>query len=108
MKQVNAAGAVEGLTSDPTTILVDIRNRSEIKEQGTPNLASTRKKAILLPFTQVQRLLPKMFPSLSCKHGVQRCIVLCLPYFIQSTPLMLGDPANDLTKKANHLFLTSY
>ena len=56
MKQVNATGAVEGLTNDPSTVLLDIRNRTEIKEQGVPNLASTKKKAILLPFTQVAHL----------------------------------------------------
>ncbi len=54
VKQVNAAGAVEGLTSDPNTILVDIRSREEVKEQGSPNLSSTNKKAITLPFTRVR------------------------------------------------------
>ena len=57
VKQVNAAGAVEGLTTDPATILIDIRNKAEIKEQGTPDLAATKKKAILLPFTQADSLL---------------------------------------------------
>ena len=53
VKQVNAVGAVEGLTSDPNTVLVDIRSREEVKEQGNPNLSSTKKKAITLPFTRV-------------------------------------------------------
>ncbi len=53
MKTVNPSGALEGLSTDPNTVLIDIRNREEIKEQGSPNLASTKKKAILLPFTRV-------------------------------------------------------
>ena len=39
--------------SDPNTVLVDIRSREEVKEQGSPNLSSTKKKAITLPFTRV-------------------------------------------------------
>jgi rhodanese-related sulfurtransferase len=53
VKTVNPSGALEGLSTDPNTVLIDIRNREEIKEQGSPNLASTKKKAILLPFTRV-------------------------------------------------------
>ena len=58
VKQVNAAGAVEGLTSDPKTVLVDIRGREEVKGQGSPDLSSTKKKAIILPFTRVKPSYP--------------------------------------------------
>jgi len=54
VKSVNPSGAVEALTSDAGTLLVDIRSREEIKEQGSPNLSATKKKAILLPFTRVR------------------------------------------------------
>ena len=54
VKKVNAAGAMEGLTSDPNTVLIDVRSREEVKEQGSPNLSSTKKKAIILPFTRVR------------------------------------------------------
>ena len=54
VKQLSAASALEGLTSDPSTLLVDIRSREDIKEQGSPDLSAAKKKAIALPFTKVQ------------------------------------------------------
>ena len=68
VKQLSAASALEGLTSDPSTLLVDIRNREDIKEQGSPDLSAAKKKAIALPFTKVQmrqRLLGALCLALS-------------------------------------------
>lgn len=38
-------------------ILVDIRSKAEVKEQGTPDLKSVKRKAVTLPYTSASAWL---------------------------------------------------
>lgn len=66
VKTVSATSAFEGLSSDPATVLLDIRSKEEVKDQGSPNLASIKKKPISLPFSVVR---PRLAPG-SCHSAV--------------------------------------
>lgn len=50
---VSPGTALEALTDDPRTLLVDIRSKEAAKAEGSPDLSGARKKAFSLPLIQV-------------------------------------------------------
>ena len=54
VKTITAANALTGLGEDPSTVLIDIRSKEEVKEQGSPNLSSVKKRITPLPYTKVR------------------------------------------------------
>ena len=50
---VSPGTALEALTDDPRTLLVDIRSKEVAKQEGSPDLSGARKKAFSLPLIQV-------------------------------------------------------
>ena len=54
-KGVPAAKAAEALSADQAVVLVDIRSKGDVKEQGAPNLKGLSKRgALALPYTAVR------------------------------------------------------
>ena len=51
LKPTSVAKTIQALEEDPRVVLVDIRSRAEIKEQGAPNLKSIKRTAATLPYT---------------------------------------------------------
>lgn len=49
----SASRALEALEQSPKVILVDIRNKSDIKANGSPDLSAIKRRAVQLPYTQV-------------------------------------------------------
>lgn len=53
VKPTSVENTYAALENDPRVILVDIRNRAEIKAQGSPDLRSVKRSAVSVPFTNV-------------------------------------------------------
>ena len=53
VKTTSVARTLQALEEDPRVVLVDIRSRAEIKQQGSPDLRSIKRSATVLPFTNV-------------------------------------------------------
>jgi chitinase domain-containing protein 1 len=53
VKTTSVARTIQALEEDPRVVLVDIRSRAEIKQQGSPDLRSIKRTATVLPFTNL-------------------------------------------------------
>lgn len=53
VKPTSVARALQALEEDPRVILVDVRNKAEVKAQGSPDLRSVKRSAVSLPFTSI-------------------------------------------------------
>lgn len=53
VKVTSPARAFEALEQNPKVILLDIRSKAEVKEAGSPDLKSIKRKLVSLPYTQV-------------------------------------------------------
>lgn len=53
VKTTSVARTIQALEEDPRVVLVDIRSRAEIKQQGSPDLRSIKRSATVLPFTNL-------------------------------------------------------
>lgn len=45
--------ALEAISQEARVVLVDVRSKQAVKEDGTPDLKSVKRKPVLVPFTQV-------------------------------------------------------
>lgn len=50
--------ALEALTTDEKTVLVDIRSKADVKVEGTPDIRATKKKLLSLPYVVVSNPQP--------------------------------------------------
>jgi hypothetical protein len=48
--------ALEALSTDEKTVLVDIRSKADVKVEGTPDIRATKKKLLSLPYIVVSNL----------------------------------------------------
>lgn len=53
VKTTSVARTIQALEEDPRVVLVDVRSRAEIKQQGSPDLRSIKRSATVLPFTNL-------------------------------------------------------
>lgn len=52
-KSTSPANVLKALAEEPRTQLVDIRAAGTVKTQGTPDLSSTKRRLLSLPYTRV-------------------------------------------------------
>ena len=64
-KAISGARAIEALAEEAKAVFVDLRAPQAIKESGSPDLRSVRKKAITLPYAKVK-------PALGSRSGPYR------------------------------------
>lgn len=55
VKSSQPANVLQALQEDPRTLLVDIRAAQSVKDQGSPDLASTRKRVVTSPYTRLAK-----------------------------------------------------
>jgi chitinase domain-containing protein 1 len=53
VKPTSVARTIQALEEDPRVVLVDVRSRAEIKQQGSPDLRSVKRSATVLPYTNL-------------------------------------------------------
>lgn len=53
LKPTSPEKALEALEGDSRVILIDIRSRAEVKEQGSPDLRAVKRSAVSVPYTSL-------------------------------------------------------
>lgn len=79
-KSTTPANVLKALAEEPRAQLVDIRAAGTVKAQGTPDLSSTKRRLLSLPYTRVS--VAELHPR--CLQGI--LAAKCCP--AQHAPLM--------------------
>ncbi len=53
VKGVSAAKALDELANNPSAVIIDLRSKADVKEEGSPDLRSVKARLTSLPFTKV-------------------------------------------------------
>ena len=55
VKGVSAAKALDALANNPSAVIIDLRSKADVKEEGSPDLRSVKARLTSLPFTKVNQ-----------------------------------------------------
>ncbi|KAK9815587.1 hypothetical protein WJX72_006317 [[Myrmecia] bisecta] len=90
-KATSAVNAFEALKEEPRTVFVDIRNKQDVKEFGSPDLRAARKSIVSVPYTQVVSGEAQVVEDFAQKLGKVRSIkedsiVILFDSYCQDSP----------------------
>ena len=71
VKGVSAAKALDELANNPSAVIIDLRNKADVKEEGSPDLRSVKARLNSLPFTKVGSAVPSQL-ELACMSTGRR------------------------------------
>eukprot|EP01024_Parvocaulis_polyphysoides_P010217 TRINITY_DN13397_c0_g1_i3.p1 TRINITY_DN13397_c0_g1~~TRINITY_DN13397_c0_g1_i3.p1 ORF type:complete len:429 (-),score=70.85 TRINITY_DN13397_c0_g1_i3:240-1469(-) len=85
VKSVSPAASYEALAEDSSVLLIDIRPRSVINQEGSPDIRATGKKLIQIPYTKINKegeeVQVEQFVSLVGKRVSEDQIVTLIDQF---------------------------